>query len=122
MNVIERTNIFPATHRIHFLRIEVGDLGQVLKDIFQTLSDLSWISRFDEEYTRTGFQQRAKDTLESIAKKIETDQTDEVSSDAGEYIVSELAREAIIHELCYLDIPLAELYNKIRLLTTQKHN
>ena len=35
-----------------------------------------------------------------------------VTKDAGEYVVSELAREAIVSELNYLDIPLAELLGK----------
>lgn len=114
MNVIEKKHVFSDDRRIYFLRVEVEDLGEVLEEIFQALSDLSWISQFDEEYIRMGFQQRVKDTLKSITEKIETHQTDKdkVSADAGEYIVSELAREAIIHELCYLDIPLAELYGK----------
>ena len=35
-----------------------------------------------------------------------------MTSSAGEYIVSELARETLINQLKYLDIPLAELLGK----------
>lgn len=38
--------------------------------------------------------------------------TGKLTKDAGEYVVSELAREAIVSELNYLDIPLAELLGK----------
>lgn len=112
MNVLELQRVIDATHRIFFVRVDPGDLNQTLKDIFQTLSNLSWLNKIDEEYLRVSFQKRAESTLEMIAQKIEANAPDSISSDAGEYIVSELAREAIVQELHYLDIPLAELYNK----------
>ena len=35
-----------------------------------------------------------------------------VTEDSGEYVVSELAREALVIELKYLDVPLAELFKE----------
>lgn len=37
---------------------------------------------------------------------------DKITEDSGEYVVSELAREALVSELRYLDIPLAELFKE----------
>lgn len=113
MNIIDFRKICLDKHnRAYFLRVHPDDLKVTLSQIFYVLSDLSWISSFDEEYIRESFQERAKATLADIYAKITTSSTDEVSSDAGEYVVSELAREAIVDKLGYLDIPLAELYNK----------
>lgn len=113
MNIIDFRKICINKHnRAYFLRVQPDDLKETLSQIFGVLSDLSWISHFDEDYIKESFQERAEATLEDIYTKITTSSTDEVSSDAGEYIVSELAREAIIDKLGYLDIPLAELYNK----------
>lgn len=113
MKVVEVKKICEEKHnRVFFLRVEPENIKETLANIFQVLSDLSWISKFDEDYVKTSFQQRAITTLEDIRSKILASCTDEVSSNAGEYVVSELAREAIINELSYLDIPLAELYNK----------
>ena len=104
MNIIDFRKIcFDKHNRAYFLRVQPDDLKVTLSQIFYVLSNLSWISNFDEDYIRESFQERAK---------ITTSSTDEVSSDAGEYVVSELAREAIVDKLGYLDIPLAELYNK----------
>lgn len=47
-----------------------------------------------------------------MRRKIENCDTGKLTKDAGEYVVSELAREAIVSELNYLDIPLAELLGK----------
>ena len=109
MNIIDFRKIcFDKHNRAYFLRVHPDDLKVTLSQIFYVLSDLSWISSFDEEYIRESFQERAKATLADIYAKITTSSTDEVSSDAGEYVVSELAREAIVDKLGYLDIPLAE--------------
>lgn len=113
MNIIDFQKICEDKHnRVYFLRVQPDDLKATLSQIFDVLSDLSWISRFDEDYIRESFHERAKVTLTDIYTKIITSSNDEVSSDAGEYVVSELAREAIVNRLGYLDIPLAELYNK----------
>ena len=113
VNIIDFRKIcFDKHNRAYFLRVQPDDLKVTLSQIFYVLSYLSWISNFDEDYIRESFQERAKATLADIYAKITTSSTDEVSSDAGEYVVSELAREAIVDKLGYLDIPLAELYNK----------
>lgn len=113
MNVVESKKVCVDHHnRVFFLRVAPIDLKQTLKDIFQELSDLTWISKFDKEYVKASFQERAESTLDDIKLKLLASNTDDISSDAGEYVVSELAREAIVEELNYLDIPLAELYNK----------
>lgn len=96
MNIIDFRKIcFDKHNRAYFLRVQPDDLKVTLSQIFYVLSDLSWISNFDEDYIRESFQERAKATLADIYAKITTSSTDEVSSDAGEYVVSELAREAI---------------------------
>lgn len=113
MDILDFRKICSEKHdRAYFLRVQPRDLKETLAHIMGVLSNLAWISRFDEDYMRESFQERVNDTLTDIYTKITMSSTDEVSSDAGEYVVSELAREAIVEKLGYLDIPLAELYNK----------
>lgn len=113
MTIVENRQICKDKHeRVFFLRVEPDDLSETLLNIFEVLANLSWINKFDEDYVRSSFKERAKSTIEDIKRKISCSSTDELSSDAGEYVVSELAREAMVNELNYLDIPLAELYNK----------
>lgn len=113
MKVIDFQPVCIDKHnRAFFIRVEPENLKSTLTDIINILSNLSWISRFDEEYIRESFEARTQDTIEDIHSKLMSTSCDPISSDAGEYVVSELAREAIVHKMGYLDIPLAELYNK----------
>ena len=87
MNIIDFRKIcFDKHNRAYFLRVQPDDLKVTLSQIFYVLSNLSWISNFDEDYIRESFQERAKATLADIYAKITTSSTDEVSSDAGEYV------------------------------------
>lgn len=113
MRVLNVRKIDASNHnRVTFIRVEPTDLQATLTDIINTLSDISWISRFDEEYIREGFRARALPTIRDITEKLNTSSSDKVSSDAGEYVVSELSRNAIISQLKYLSVPLTELYSK----------
>lgn len=94
---------------ITFIRINPTDIALTLKDVFESLSNLSWLNSFDEEYLRKGFQVRAEATIAYISKNIIKANDDSVTSDSGEYVISELARKALVNEMNYLDIPLADL-------------
>jgi hypothetical protein len=80
-----------------------------LKEVFESLSDLSWIKSFDQEYVQNAFKTRAEATVKYIGEKIIKSDASEITSNSGEYVISELARRAIVDKLNYLDIPLAEL-------------
>lgn len=94
---------------ITFIRINPTDIKLTLKEVFDSLSDLSWISSFDEEYIRSGFEEMAKDSIDYIARKIIKENDDKITSESGECVVSELARKSVVHEMNYLNVPLGEL-------------
>lgn len=104
--IIEKNKI---DDHITFIRINPNDVKLTLRDVFNSLSDTSWISSFDKEYVRDYFNQRAQDTIDYISENIITDKNDRITSDSGECVVSELARKAVVEEMGYLDIPLGEL-------------
>ncbi len=115
MKILECKRICePGNNRVYFLRVDPEDVKVTLRKILEILFDCSWINKFDKEYTRASFLRRVEPTLADIEHKLLAADPDSISQDAGEYVVSELAREAIIQQLSYLDIPLAELYNKKR--------
>ena len=97
---------------VTFIRIEPTELKQTIQDIIISISDLSWIDQFNELYIRDSFLERAKPTIADIEQKLLHCIDDSISSDAGEYIVSELSRQAIIECLMYTCIPIAELFLK----------
>lgn len=94
---------------ITFIRINPTNLKLTLREVFNSLADFSWISSFDEEYMRDAFQVRAERSVNYIANNIIREDDSSVTSDSGEFVVSELARKTIVTEMGYLDIPLAEL-------------
>ncbi|OOG77486.1 hypothetical protein [Algoriphagus sp. A40] len=97
---------------ITFIRINPNDIELTLREVFTSLADLSWINAFDKDYVRGSFQVRAEATVKYISENIIKSSDDKITSDSGEYVISELARLSIINELKYSDIPLAELIKK----------
>ena len=95
-----------------FIRIEPEDLSVTLSQIISTLMDLSWLSKFKESFEIDASTQFANLSLMSSIVLSALDLNASVTSDAGAYVVSVLSREALINELNYLDIPLAELLGK----------
>ena len=108
MKVLECKKIDVET----YIRIDPENLSVTIRDIITSLSNLSWIAKFDKSYIRNSFFKRAEDTAEYLADKILKDDGDKITEDSGEYVVSELAREALVIELKYLDVPLAELFKE----------
>lgn len=98
--------------KVRFIRIDPEDISATLSDILKALMDLSWLKHFDEDFMVQSFQQRAKITIDDIKLKFDNCDQGVLTKDAGEYVVSELSREAIVSNLGYLDIPLAELLGK----------
>jgi hypothetical protein len=93
---------------INFIRVKPNDLSLTLKELFLSLSNLSWLDTFDKDYLKASFEQRAKITLDNLKNKLLKGDQDEITSNTGETIVSELARQSIIEKMDYLDIPLGE--------------
>lgn len=109
MNGYTITDNLKVEEHITFIRINPTDIKITLKEVFDSLSNLSWISSFDEEYMRSGYEAMANDSIAYIAKNIIKENDDEITSKSGETVVSELARKSIVDKLDYLDIPLGEL-------------
>ena len=113
MKIIEHKKINIQNHNsIVFLRVDPEDLSVTIKELIIAFSDLSWISRFDKEYIHSSFLKRAQDTADYLAVSLKLGNDNNVTSNTGEYVVSELARCAIVEKLKYLDIPLAELFKE----------
>lgn len=106
------SDLSPA--KVQFFRIDPEDISETLSDILRTLMNLSWLNSFDKDYNKKAFASRAQKTIDDIKNKFDKCIDDGVIKDAGEYVVSELAREVMISELDYLDIPLDELLGKKR--------
>lgn len=113
MKIIDNLKIPIDNHeRITFIRVDPENLNETILSIICKLNNLSWISNFDENYVREGFKVKAEETAKELTNRLQNNINNDITKDTGEYVVSELARESIIHELKYLDIPLAELLGR----------
>lgn len=113
MRILECRKIDEENYdNIKFIRIDPEDLSITIRDIINSFSDMSWISRFDQEYVRISFAHRAEATAKYLAAKMTNGGENQLTKDTGEYVVSELARQALVNKLKYMDIPLAELFKE----------
>lgn len=94
---------------VQFIRIDPEDVSVTLSEILKSIMDLSWLKNFDADFLAQSFEQRAQITIADIKNKFVSCDEGKLTKDAGEYVVSELARKVLISQLGYLDIPLAEL-------------
>ena len=46
--------------KVQFFRIDPEDISKTLSDILCIIMDLSWLSKFDNQYERKAFKCRAK--------------------------------------------------------------
>mgnify|MGYP007069860832 CR=1 FL=1 len=93
------------------IRIEPTDLTITLREIYHSLSDLCWINNLPNvsEMFKLSIRARAEKTIGELGSELKLNPDSSVSSSAGEYIVSELARSTVVNDFGYMDIPLAEL-------------
>ena len=71
MKVLECKKIDVENYNsITYIRIDPENLSVTIRDIITSLSNLSWIAKFDKSYIRNSFFKRAEDTAEYLADKI----------------------------------------------------
>lgn len=102
---------YPNSRDIFFIRVTYGNLSNTLKEILEELSDMSWLERFDKEFLRKSMKENATKTCVKL-EEIFFKQEGPLIADAGEYIVSCLAKKAIVNSLKHRDIPLMELLGR----------
>ena len=104
--IIENREVEP---HIRFFRIRPTDIKLTLRSVFESLSNNSWIMKFDNSFLKQTFSVRFQSTIDYISSNIIHEGDDSLTSDSAEYVISEIARSTIVEQLDYLDIPLGEL-------------
>lgn len=110
MKVVDKIEIKGISEcKITFIRINPEDKKDTIKKILEQISNLSWIDKLMPDELKNSMKARVDPTVDFLDKQLSNNNEDEITSKTGEYFVSEIARETIINELEYSDIPLAEL-------------
>lgn len=94
-----------------FIRVDYDDLSVTLRDILTELSNLSWLEKFDKKFLRKSLEKNALNTCNKLKEKFFCSETPLINN-AAEYMVSCLAKRAIVEKLNHLDVPLAELLGR----------
>lgn len=100
--------------QVQFFRVDTENIKITLQNLLNTIMNLSWIKKFDQNFEQAAFNSRAQKTIDDIKDRFDQCTEDDITKEAGEYVISELARETIVNQLNYVDIPLAELIGKKR--------
>lgn len=103
-----------SSPKVTLTRIAPTDLAVTLREIYNSLADICWINALPNvsRIFRKSIQKRAEGTINALKKELTLNPDSTLSSSAGEYVVSELARSTVVNDLGYLDIPLGELFKQ----------
>lgn len=94
-----------------FIRIEPVNLQVTLRDIYDSLANLNWVNSLPNvaAIIKKSYERRANNSLPKLYDLLVSGASTAITSDAKQYIVSELGRGAVVNDMGYLDIPLGEL-------------
>lgn len=104
--------VFNSNTKVIFIRINPYPLNDTLKYIYDELFNRAWINKYRKSVVRRSIEERCNKTIEKISEKLSLCQDDKISSEAGEYIISILGKQALTENLNYLTISLAELWKE----------
>lgn len=104
--------LFSTNTKVIFIRINPYPINDTLKLIYNELTNKSWINRYKKDIIRKSIEERATKTIETISNKLKMCENDSIASEAGEYIISILGKQALSDNLNYIYIPLAEMWKE----------
>ena len=105
--------IIDSNKKARLLRVKPEDISATLIQIIQELSDLSWLNTLEYSVVHESFKSRAQKTCDELKiKLLNPSNQEDLLSDAGEYIVSCLSKNALVKILDHKDIPLMELLGR----------
>lgn len=113
MQIISKFHFVENGVNNYYIRIKPRDLSLTIKDILLSLANLSWLSKVAPESIKKSFKLNAEKTIKTLETKL-TNLKDksEIKRAGGEYIVSVLAKDAIVTEMSHIDVPLMELLGR----------
>ncbi|MCL2847850.1 MAG: hypothetical protein FWE13_03770 [Firmicutes bacterium] len=97
---------------IIFLRVSPDNLQDAILLVLKELADFSWLKKLDDATLQESLSLAASNTVADIESKICDENGDYEARKVGQFLVSHLAKKAIVAELQHEDIPLLELLDR----------
>ncbi len=94
--------------RIFSAFVIIKDIPDRAKEMIRTLTDTSWINQLDV-VSQKAFQSTTKRTIEKLVKSFFDVANDQITTDFGEYMVSDSAQHVLKDQFKHSKLPLAEL-------------
>ena len=88
--------------------VEVADIAKIATDMHDRITETSWLNDLDV-IDRTTFTATSAKTIEKLVECISSRRSDPLSEDFGEYLISDVALEALHSQYQHKKVPLAEL-------------
>jgi len=93
---------------IHVIHVKINDVNARAKEMVRIISDTSWIKRLDSIGKAT-FKARAEKTIVRLVNEVIAKVEDTVTSEFGEYMISDTAQCVLAKKCGHKKVPLAEL-------------
>ena len=97
-----------AKGTIYSIALEIPDIGKRAQEIFQVITDTSWLAPLDIIDQAT-YAARSKPTIDKIVNDILSKVSSSITDEFGEYMVSDSGQTALAQHLNHIRAPLAEL-------------
>ncbi len=97
-----------ATGMIYSLALDISDLATRVQEMHKVITDTSWLDPLDI-IDKATYAARSQPTIDMVVNDILNKVESEISTDFGEYMVSDSAQTALSEHLKHFRLPLAEL-------------
>lgn len=97
-----------ASGRVFSVFVIIRDIPDRAKEMIETLTDTSWIGQLDI-VSQAAFRSTTNRTIEKLVKSFFEASNDAVTTDFGEYMVSDSAQQVLNSHFNHYKLPLAEL-------------
>lgn len=109
---IKKSMALVESCEVHSVHVIISDVPDIIKKVFENISDTSWIENLENVAAKKSFAIAAKRTISRLALKVFNGDDDALTEHTGEYVVSVTALNALRQEYNHKTLPLSELWKE----------
>ncbi len=100
-----------SSGNVFLVHVKIEDHKERAKEMIDSIRDTSWITKLNVIGERA-YSARSEPTINKIVNDVLSNVGDTVSSDLGEYLISDSAQVVLCNEYNHTKLPLAELWKE----------
>lgn len=110
--VVHKSQKNVGTCKVHLIHLQVLDVKGKLQEVFDIISDTSWIGKLNSKTAQLSYEVAAKRTILKLAADVLANATNTLTAKSGEYVISVSAAEILKQEHQHVCLPIAELWKE----------